>query len=289
MDRAHTLWQAVAMMKDGNKMFPALLKYWRKRRGLSQLDLALTAGVSSKHISFLETGRSAPSIEMVMLLGGTLDVPLRDRNDLLRAAGFGPMFDEPTLDALAHPSVSRALDRMLAQQEPFPMFAFDRNYNVLRQNKATTRLLAMILGEHVPESFNVIGIFFDHPILRDMIVNWEQVARDVVSRLHRETLHRPNDPTLAGLLSRLLASSDVPESWRTPDFSHGAQAIMPIELRVGDMQLGFLTTVMQFQAPQNITLEELRIEGWFPLDEHTEAVCTALAAQDIERSKPSDR
>lgn len=264
------------MTESSSKLFPALLKYWRGRRGLSQLDLSLTAGVSSKHVSFLETGRSSPSVEMVMLLGGVLDVPLRDRNELLRAAGYTPMFDEPPLDALSLPAIHRAVERMLTQQEPFPMIVMNRSYDVLRLNHAASRLLGLVMGEPPATGFNAIRILFEPGPLRDALVGWEAAAREMVSRLHRESLHWPNDAMLSELLDNVLEQPGVKKEWQAPDFARDAPAVLPFRFEVGGMEVGFLTTIMQFQAPQNITLEELRIESWFPLDAQTEEMCVAL-------------
>src|SRR5437899_2869377 len=129
------------MARSETRLFPALLRHWRTRRGLSQLDLAVAGDVSSRHVSFLETGRAQPSREMVLRLGATLNVPLRDQNDMLRAAGFDEAFTEPPLDGGLSPGIARAIDRMLAQHEPYPMTVLDRRYNVLRTNEGATRLL----------------------------------------------------------------------------------------------------------------------------------------------------
>src|SRR5579859_3587977 len=121
------------------RLFPALLKHWRNRRGLSQLDLALAADVSPRHVSFLETGRAQPSREMVLRLGATLNVPLREQNGMLRAAGFGEEFPEPDL-AVLPPGVALAIERMMQTHEPYPMTVLDRRYQLLRANQGATRL-----------------------------------------------------------------------------------------------------------------------------------------------------
>lgn len=262
-------------MSEENKLFAALLKYWRGRRGLSQLDLALTADISARHVSFLETGRSNPSEDMVLLLGATLNLPLREQNEMLRAAGFAPAFDEPPLEALGSPAIERALGRMMKQHEPFPMVVMDRAYDVLRMNKSANQLLASGLPEQ-DGRINAIRAIFDPEMLRPMMVDWPIAAQELVSRLHRECLHRPQDRRLNALLESLFDYPDVPQSWRRPDFALGNHATFAFRFQIDGMRLSFLTTLMQFSAPQNITLEELQIESYFPLDEQTEALCMAL-------------
>src|SRR5688500_16409012 len=131
----------MAARHDGG-LFPALLRHWRTRRGLSQLDLALAADVSARHVSFLENGRAQPSREMVLRLASTLDVPLREQNSMLVGAGFGAEFPEPSLESGLSPAIEAALARMLKQQEPFPLVVMDRCYNALRTNLAATRVLS---------------------------------------------------------------------------------------------------------------------------------------------------
>lgn len=253
------------------------MKFWRGRRGLSQLDLALSAGVSSRHVSFLETGRSLPSIEMVRLLGATLDLSLRDCNDLLRAAGFAPSFAEPPLSLLEDDAIARALTRMLAQQEPYPMIVMNASYDILQLNRSAQRLLVSIAGE-TSGPLNALRILFAEGPLRDCVVHWEATARELLGRLQRECLRSPNDDRLARLLAELLEYPGVPRSWRQPDLSQPARATAPVSFRVGEHELSFLTTVMRFQAPQNVTLEELQIESWFANDAKTEALCNLLAS-----------
>lgn len=259
-------------------MFSALLKYWRGSRGYSQLDLALSAGVSARHVSFLETGRAKPSEEMILLLAATLDIPLRDRNELLRGAGFPPHFDEPKLDALEDQAVERTIAHMLAKHEPFPMMLLDPTYQILRVNRAATRLFGMVVkGELIGQ--NALIAFFDPEAgLRPFVVDWHDAARELIARVHRETLYHPHDERLAEVLKRLLAYPDVPKEWQRPDFSRKSAAVLPFRFRVGDIEVGFLTTMMKFNTPQNITIDELQIESYFPIDDVTEQLCMAMAA-----------
>lgn len=261
------------------QLFPALLKYWRGRSGLSQLDLSLAADVSARHVSFLETGRAQPSREMVLRLGTTLGLPLREQNALLTAAGFRQEFDEPSFDGGIPEPIGRAVERMLRQQEPFPMVVMNRHYDIVRSNDAAQRLFSRMIKEPATLTVppNAFHLLFDPRLLRPFIVDWERVARALLSRLHRESLARPADAALATLARALFEYPEVPESWRQPDFSTASEPILTIRLRRDDVELAFLTTMTVFSAPQNVTVDELQIESYFPLDEATTRACERLA------------
>ena len=247
---------------------------------MSQLDLSLIAEVSARHISFLETGRSNPSTEMVLLLAEALDVPMRDTNELLRAAGFASHFDEPTVDELLSGPLGDAVRTMLDHHEPFPMMVVDRLYNVLRTNRAGTMLFALAdvdLAGHSPSEVNVLRLLFD-PANRAMIGDWEVTARTVLRRFQREVLQRPHDIEMAALLEELTNTHGLPADWRQPDPSAPDDPMLGLEFRSGDIGLRFLTTMTEFNAPQNVTLDELRIESYFPIDDETRELCVALLA-----------
>ncbi len=260
------------------RLFPALLRHWRSRRGLSQLDLALAADVSSRHVSFLETARAQPSREMVLRLGATLNVPLRDQNAMLQAAGFAPEFPEPGLDELSGP-VGLAIERMLAQHEPYPLTVLSRGYDVLRSNAGADRVFSRFVADPSALSppLNVFALVFDPRLARPFVQGWERVAHTMVTRLYREVLARPEDPELASLLASLFRYEGVPEGWRQPDFSIPSEATLEVRLRNADLDLGFLTALTQFNAPQNVTLDEIRIESYFPVDDATARACERLA------------
>lgn len=260
-------------------LFSALLKHWRSRRGLSQLDLALAADVSARHISFLETGRAQPSREMVLRLGATLDVPLRDQNALLDAAGFGRQFEEPSLDEGLPASIEAALERMLAQQEPFPLLVMNPHYELLRANAGAMRMIGRFVAE--PSALatgrvNVLRALFDPKLVRPFVLDWERAARSMLSRAHRESLARPEDQGLSELVRSLFSYPGIPTSFRQPDFSLPSEPTLVVRLKRDDVSLSFLTTLTVFNAPQNVTLDELRIESYFPLDEQTSLLCHRL-------------
>lgn len=265
--------------REQARLFSALLKHWRSRRGLSQLDLALAADVSARHISFLETGRAQPSRDMVLRLGATLEVPLREQNAMLQAAGFDDEFEDAPSDGPLPTPIAQALDRMLAQQEPYPLLVMNHRYDVLRSNRGAQAVLAQMLAEpkFLAPSANLFHILFDPRLARRYVVEWGRVGQAMLSRLHRESLTRPDNAALGDLVRALFEYPDVPESWRQPDFSTPTEPILTLRLRRDPIELGFLTTMTVFNAPQNVALEEIKIESFFPLDEATARTCERLA------------
>jgi transcriptional regulator with XRE-family HTH domain len=262
------------MAHEPSRLFPALLKHWRGRRGLSQLDLALAAGVSARHVSFLETGRAQPSREMILRLAAVLDVPLRDRNSMLQAVGLPEAFSSAREDAMT-PAVERAVSRMLARHEPYPMVVVNRSYDLIRANDGAARLLGRFLAEPVAltQPANLCHALFDPRLARSFVVEWERVAHLMLSRLHRELLADPGEAALARLVETLLGYPGVPEAWRQPDLALPSEPAFTLRLCRDGLELGFLATVTVFSAPQNVALEELRIESYFPLDERTASAC----------------
>ncbi len=272
-----------------DKLFSALLKYWRGRRGMSQLDLALAADVSARHLSFLESGRASPGEEMVLRLMHTLAVPLRDQNSVLRAASFPARFPEPALDAI-DPAIDLTIARMLRQQEPFPLVVMNAGYDILRSNCAADAVFSHFVLDpgRLLLPLNLYALVFDPELARRFISNWPQVGRYMAARLHREALSRPDDAALWALLERVLSYPDVPQSWRHPDFSAISEATLSLRLERGPLALAFLTVVTQFSAPQQITLDELRIESYFPLDDQTRLACERLAVMPGTANQPAE-
>jgi len=267
------------MRRSESNLFPALIKHWRNQRGLSQLDLALAADVSARHVSFLETGRAHPSAEMILRLAAAMSVPLRDQNAMLVAAGYAEAFEEPGIDGDLSGPIRIALERMLAQHEPFPMVVVNRRYDVLTTNRAAAALLPRLVAEPaaITTPLNVFHMLFDPRLARRFVLDWERLARTLLSRLHREALERGNDSELKALLRSLFEYADIPVDWQRPDLSTPSEPCLTLRVRRGDLELAFLTTLTVFSAPQNVTLEELRIESYFPLDDRTRHACEALA------------
>lgn len=264
------------MAESERGLFPALLRHWRGRRGLSQLDLALAADVSSRHVSFLETGRSAPSAEMVVRLAAALEVPLRHVNAMLRAAGHPPRFAESAGDAM--PAQVRAvLDLMKHHHDPFPLVVIDRAYRVLDLNAGALAVLGAVLPDLAPsQALNLAEVTLDPDVGGRIIANHAEVARELLWRVQREVLADPGDPAPRALLDRLLARPGVPEDWRTPDPTVPSAPTLALRLRVGDAVWSFVLVVSRLQVPLDVVAEELRVEQWFPADEVTAAGCARL-------------
>jgi len=263
-----------------DRLFPALLKYWRGRRGMSQLDLGLAADVSARHISFLESGRARPSAEMVLRLLHNLNVPLRAQNEGLRAAGFEPRFPEATGVAALPVEIDGAIARMMAQHEPFPLVVLSATYEILRANEGARRLFRLFAGDDARRDEPAADMFelvFDSARLRPFVANWPQLARGMLARLHLDVLQAPFDEALSALLARALRYPGVPPEWRQPDFAAELTGAVTVHLRRGDLDLSFLNTITTFSAPRSVAVEELRIESAFPLDEPTRAACQRLA------------
>lgn len=266
-------------------MFAALLKYWRGHRGVSQLNLALDAGVSARHVSFLESGRAQPSEPMILRLLEALDVPLRDRNETLRAAGFQARYPEPALAEIP-PAVEDAIARMLAQQEPYPLTVISPEANVLRSNRAAQSLFARFIAEaDAPMGWgqaprNMYRLIFDPRLMRPFIANWPSVARQMLVRLHRESLQRRGDERLEALARQVLAFPGVPRGWYSPALADDLDPVFTVHLRRGEVALAFFTTVTVFPSARVVTLDELRLESSFPLDEATRRHCEAEAAAE---------
>lgn len=245
-------------------LFAALLKHWRGQRGLSQLDLALAAGVSARHVSFLETGRSTPSPEMVLRLCNALGVPLRQVNALLQAAGHPPRYPAPGPDL--PPEIERALALMKAHHEPHPLLVLDRGYRIVDLNEGAAALLRLMEPGAEPRGLNLARLTFDPRGASAWIVNFEEVGRALLWRIQREVLADPTDRVLGRLLEELLAMPTVSPGWRRVDLSVPSAPALLVHLRRGELDRRFLTLMTSFQAPQNVAVDELRVETWFPAE-----------------------
>jgi transcriptional regulator with XRE-family HTH domain len=258
----------------------ALLQYWRRARNLSQLALAHEADVSPRHVCFLETGRAKPSRDMVLHLADTLGVPLRERNALLLAAGFAPMFRESTLDDPELAPVRTAIDAILKQQEPYPAVAMNRHWDIVAANRAATRFFAMLLDGRTPTGAgNVLRLMFHQDGLRPFVENWDAVAHALVRRVHREAVGGTLDAAGRALLSEVLDYPGVPARLRTPDLGVPLVPVVPVSFRHRGRAFNFFSAVTVLGTPQDITVQELRIESFFPLDAATDAAARHLLDQ----------
>src|ERR1043165_7394917 len=258
--------------------FGRLLREWRSRRRVSQLDLALEAGVSSRHVSFIETGRAQPSREMILVLARVLDVPLRDRNDLLVSAGYAAIYRATDLDAPALEQARRALDFMLKQQEPYPAIVVDRSWNLLKANNGAVKLVEAFADPDAASEWggNAMRLMFHPRGLRPHIVNWEAMAAALIQWLHRDVLSGLGGADTRRLLEELLSYPGVPPRWRTLDLDVSTAPFLAIEFKRDDLPLRFFSTLTSLGTPHDITLQELRVEAFFPADAATEAATLRL-------------
>src|SRR4051794_34877738 len=249
-----------------------LLRDWRQRRRLSQLNLAVEADVSARHLSFVETGRSKPSREMVLHLAEHLDVPLRDRNVMLTAAGFAPAYRESALDAPELASVRQAIEVILANHEPFPAFVIDGAWNLIEANAGIAAFLEMISPELLEPPLNVIRASL-HPLgLSRYIVNFDEYAAHVIERLHRQ-LATTADPGLDALLREVMEYPDVARAIGDGAVLTPPAAVLPMHFRLDDgTELRFFSTMTVFGSPLDVTIAELAIESFFPADDATAAL-----------------
>jgi transcriptional regulator with XRE-family HTH domain len=252
--------------------FSSRLVWWRKRRGLSQLQLALVTDCSQRHISFLELGRTKPSREMVHRLAVALDVPLRHGNELLLAAGYAPVWTETQLDARALAPISDALDYMLSQQEPFPAVVLDRRWNVLRANKGAIALIEFLVGPVMPGvTLNLADALVAPDVLRPHLSNWSDVVRYFLRGVEADAAADGTAET-EDLLKRLLSYEGV-RSLMSPAVPLATEGpVLPMHFQKGGTGLRLFTTIATLGTPRDITLQEIRVESFFPMDDETRDV-----------------
>jgi transcriptional regulator with XRE-family HTH domain len=265
--------------------FAPKLRWWRRHRGISQLDLAGRAGISQRHLSFLELGRASPSREMVLRLAVALDVPLRQQNVLLLAAGFAPVWHETEFAApeLAH--VRSGLDYMLAQQDPFPAVVVDRRWNLLEANAGAARLVEFLVGPLAPGApVNLADALVGPEVLRPFLANWQDVVRYFIRSVEADAAADGTAETTA-LLHRLLGYPGVDAVVKRISFEPTSGPVLPMHFRKGETSLRLFTTIATLGTPQDITLQELRIECFFAMDEPTAAVFRSWAAGNTKAGR----
>jgi transcriptional regulator with XRE-family HTH domain len=250
------------------------LREWRQRRHLSQLDLAVDAEISARHLSFVETGRAAPSRDMVLRLAERLDVPLRERNVLLVAAGFAPAFPQRGLDDPALKSARRAIDLVLKAHEPNPALAVDRHWNLVSANRMVLPLLEGIAPRLLGQPFNVLRLSFHPEALAARTVNLGEWCAHLLERLHRQC-EATADPELIKLYHEL---KTYPVPARSAPLGADTVAI-PFKMRLDGETLSFISTTMIFGTPVDITLSEIAVETFFPADDVTADRLRAMAAK----------
>jgi transcriptional regulator with XRE-family HTH domain len=256
--------------------FGTHLREWRQRRRMSQLDLAHEAAISTRHLSFVETGRSVPSREMVLRLAERLDVPLRERNAMLVSAGYAPMYRERPLHDPALAPAREAVDLILKSHEPWPALAVDRHWNLLAMNAMVPHLLAGVDPSLVQPPANVLRLSLHPQGLAPKIANLQQWRAHLFERL-RHQVQVTGDPVLADLLEELRAYP-VPEGSDTHLAGELLGVAMPFQFRTDAGMLTFISTTTVFGTPVDVTLQELALETFFPADAFTAGAMRQLAA-----------
>jgi transcriptional regulator with XRE-family HTH domain len=262
---------------DGAPASPELgtmLRHWRDLRGTSQLELSSHTGVSQRHISFIESGRSSPSRQTLMDLAQALDVPLRDRNSLLLAAGYAPIYSAAPWNAGEMQGVTRALERMLRQHEPFPAVVMDRYWNVLVTNEAAPRFFNSFIDmKRRTGPRNMLHLLFDPDGMRPHIAEWDQVAPTLIHRIARESVGHVTDLKTQELITALLSYPGTKGEWKTPRAvpTTPTLPVIPLGFIHNSETLRYFSMVTTVGTPQTIAAQELRIECLFPVDESTEA------------------
>ncbi|MEL6158710.1 MAG: helix-turn-helix transcriptional regulator [Cyanobacteria bacterium J06627_32] len=266
------------MVAVTDSSFGQLLKQWRSQRNFSQLDLSIASNVSQRHISFLESGRSNPSRDMVLALSAVLDIPLRQQNKMLTAAGFAALYSEFDLSDPEVAPIRRALEFTLRQQEPYPALVMDRYWNQIMMNKGAKSLIGWLTDDReLPTEIgsNLIKLMLHPQGVGEHVENWKVVASHLVHRIHRET-RTGGEEQSQSLFNSLLAYPAVEELWRSPVKENWQLPLLNTIFSKFHQRLSFFTTLTTLGTPQDITLQELRLECLFPADEATEEVFKAL-------------
>jgi transcriptional regulator with XRE-family HTH domain len=252
-----------------------LLKYWRRARGTSQLELATAAATTPRYVSFVETGRAQPSRQMVARLAGALDVPLRERNGLLLAAGYAPSYPHATLEAPELDQVRSALSAMLEHHEPFPAVVLDRGWNVLRANGGATRLFGGLLApDPIPSPANVLRLMIEPGPVRDAVLNWNEVVPALLDRARREAVGGVLDLATADLVTELRTRPDVARTLAATDPHPGSSPVLGVRFLLNGKECAFFSVVSTIGTPIDITAQEIRLEAFFPANEPTRRAWT---------------
>ena len=257
-----------------------LLRDWRAARGMSQLDLAMHAGFSARHVSFIETGRTQPSRQALLILAETLDVPLRERNRLLEAGGYAHIYRQTPLDSGEMSHIRTVLQFILDRHKPYAALVLDRYSNCVMGNGVSDRLVRSIVDPSLlTDHMNHLRLVF-HPLgARRVIVNWDEVSRHLLGRAERELGDAKEDDTAAALLNELRGYIPAAERSRAAASRVTAgDLLLPIHIKKGDLDVRIFSTIMTLGTPRDVTLQELRIETFFPADDASAANWERLIA-----------
>jgi len=253
--------------------FGSLLRHWRETRRLSQMALSLEANISSKHVSFLETGRNQPTREMILRLSQALEVPMRDRNLLLNCAGFAPAYRESSLDSQFVDQANEAIARILATHNPYPAIVMDADWKMLRQNDGAIALGQTLVPGAPTEGFNALFLLFDPQGLQPFVTNWEELSAVILMRLYRESLEPTASDRRKHIFNQLLSMPTTPGNWREIGSRLPGGPTVNMDLEKDGQRYSFFTTLTTFGTAQDITLQEIRIESYFPSNDVTRKLC----------------
>jgi transcriptional regulator with XRE-family HTH domain len=272
-------------MRNPARPIGELLREWRQRRRLSQLDLACEAGISTRHLSFVETGRALPSRDMLLHLAEQLEVPMRERNVLLVAAGYAPIFPERPLRDPALTAVRDAIDLVLERQKPYPAFALDRHWCIAASNSALPELYAGVAPELLQPPVNALRLSLNPRGLAPRIANLAEWRAHLVARLRRQ-IDITADPVLIELLREI---DDYPTPFGKPFSAAGLEhsVVVPFKINTQAGLLSFFSTTTVFGTPVDITLSELALELFFPSDDQTAELVQRMAASGSRLSLPA--
>lgn len=272
----------------------ALLREWRGRRAMSQLELATTTRTSPRHLSFVETGRAQAGRELVLRLAEALDIPLRVRNTMLIAAGYAPAFRQSDLATAPMEGVRKALEFALAQQEPYPAVVIEPDWTVIMANAGAFRWRRFFVpdeqAERVgPAARNAMKMFFDPRLLRPYVLNWDQCARQILLRLRHEAMALEPNSSSARLLCELHAYPGAPTADELDDGSLPPNdPLMTVHLAKGDARMSYFSMLTTFGTPHDALLQELRIKLFFPADESSAAFLRSLVGAEARRLQRVD-
>jgi transcriptional regulator with XRE-family HTH domain len=259
-------------------------------RGVSQLDLSHRSGLSARHLSFIETGRTQPSRQALLTIGEALEMPLRERNRLLEAGGYARVYRQTALEAEEMSHVRGLLQFVLDRHEPYGAVAIDRYWNVIMSNGAASRSLPAFSDPALWTSapVNLLRLVFHPRGIRQYIINWEEVSRQLVRRAHRELGGPGEDDQGAALLAELHQYPGVPGHPITPPPSTVSDLVLPVHLRKDGIDVRTFSTIMTLGTAQDVTLQELRIETFFPADEASDGVLRSMAGLSSGQRGSSD-
>lgn len=265
-------WNAAMAETSAEMGFGAALRAWRQARGLSQLDLALAAGASPRHLSFLETNRAKPSRDMVLALADAMVIPRASRNALLNAAGFAPLYPTTPLDDAALEPLRRILAEMMERHAPNPAILCDRHWRIIDANPTARVLLAPLQREG--DGANMLRMLATSPAAPEVIGNYVEVLDEMIGRVRLDVLEAGGDPVLSELLQMLEKALALRASSRSPQVR---RPLVPLTLRTPGGELRFLSAITHFATSEDIAVRDLRLELLFPADDQTRKALGAMA------------